>query len=138
MQVKRLIQLLERFDPESEVHVSENPPGCEIDAFDTVSVVDRRGEPLLCATMDFRPIVIYVGCGMDRIPVQPPRPLDLGQYDDQQTAARVRDFYTVHQGLDSPLAYPDFDYDSWIPPRMVSGEYNEHIARILRDKLLRE
>ncbi len=32
----------------------------------------------------------------------------------------------------------DFDYDAWIPPRMVSGEYNEHIARILRDKLLRE
>jgi hypothetical protein len=62
----------------------------------------------------------------------------LGRYDDEQTAARVRDFYVFHRQLKEPLHFPDFDYEHWIPPRTTAGIYNEHIAQILRDKLLQE
>ena len=51
---------------------------------------------------------------------------------------RVRDFYVVSKGLDEPLNFPDFDYEDWIPPRTKSGKYNEHVAEILKEKLLRE
>jgi hypothetical protein len=56
----------------------------------------------------------------------------------RKSLARVRDFYIIHRELDETLNYPDFDYDDWLPPRTVSGEYNEHIARILREKLLQD
>ena len=62
----------------------------------------------------------------------------LGNYESSEIAARVRDFYVVHHKIDEPLNFPDFDYDRWIPPKTTSGEYNEHIAAILREKLLRE
>ena len=64
--------------------------------------------------------------------------IDLGEYESPEIGAQVRDFYIFHMGVDEPLSDPDFDYESWIPPRTTSGEYNEHIARILREKLLRE
>ena len=37
-----------------------------------------------------------------------------------------------------PGSYPDADYERWIPPRTTSGEYNDHIAAILREKLLKD
>jgi hypothetical protein len=64
--------------------------------------------------------------------------VELGEYESDEIAAKVRDFYVVHEELNQPLNYPDFDYQNWLPPRTRSGDYNEHIARILRDKLLQE
>jgi hypothetical protein len=62
----------------------------------------------------------------------------LGQYDDETTARRVHDFYHYHRSPGKPLGDPDFDYENWIPPRTRSGKYNEHIAKILEEKLLEE
>jgi hypothetical protein len=80
-----------------------------------------------------------VGCGLEQF-VRPisERTLDLGEYASAEEAARVHDFYVVHTGLDQPLTYPGFDYENWIPPRTKSGQYNPIIARILREKLMRE
>ena len=151
MNVKKLIETLQRFDPESEVHLSMSLPGRVIATHENVWVGDYGGGPQINAALDFKQFHIYVGCGLDqlitRVPQrefepagreEPPAAVDLGHYDDEAIAAKVRDFYVYHEGLDEPLADPDFDYESWIPPRTSSGEYNEHIARILKERLMRD
>ena len=152
MQVKQLIDVLKRFDPEAEVHLSLSLPGRIIATHENIWVADYGGGPQINASLDFRQFHVYVGCGIEQfvrnipqhefeaVPVedrtQPA--VDLGHYDDDEVAAKVRDFYCVHQGLNEPLSFPNFDYENWIPPRTTSGEYNEHIARILREKLMEE
>jgi hypothetical protein len=152
MRVKELIELLGRFNPEAPVHLSLSLPGRVISTHENLWVADYGGGPQLNAALDFQQFHIYVGCGLEQM-VQPvpqqayvPPPqatphapaLDLGQYDDAVVAARVRDFYIYHHKLSEPLHDPAFDYEHWIPPRTTSGEYNEHIAEILRQKLLEE
>jgi hypothetical protein len=152
MRVKELIELLTRFNPEAPVHLSLSLPGRVISTHENLWVADYGGGPQLNAALDFKQFHVYVGCGLDQLvqPVpqqafvaphaEPPQkpPLDLGQYDDAETAARVHDFYVYHHKLNEPLHDPSFDYEHWIPPRTTSGEYNEHIAEILRQKLLEE
>ena len=144
MQVKRLIELLRRFDPDAEVHLSLSLPGRVIATHENVWVADYGGGPQINAALDFRQFHVYVGCGMEQFVRPVPEeefslvPADLGEYADEETAAHVRDFYICYEGLDEPLRYPDFDYESWIPPRTRSGEYNVEIARILRAKLLKD
>ncbi len=141
MRTQELIQLLQRFDPDSQVRLCLSLPGRVIQTHEGVWVADYGGGPQINAATDYRPFTIYIGCGMGqlvhKVPEPPPEPpLDLGQYASAEIAARVRDFYVLHRGLDQPLSYPEFDYEDWIPPRTVSGEYNERIAEILREKLL--
>jgi len=151
MQVKQLIELLKRFDPAANVRLSLSLPGRVISTHENLWVGDYGGGPQINAALDYRQFCIYVGCGIEQfvtsVPVRefapvvhdhPVLAIDLGEYDDEATAARVRDFYIVHEGLAEPLSDPQFDYENWIPPRTRSGEYNEHIARILREKLLKE
>lgn len=145
MQVKQLIELLKRFDPDADVRLSLSLPGRVIATHENMWVADYGGGPQINAALDFRQFHIYVGCGIEQLvtPVpekefSPAGAIDLGQYDDEQTAARVRDFYIYHRRLGEPLGDPDFDYETWIPPRTRSGQYNEHIAEILREKLLEE
>ena len=145
MKTKKLIELLERFDPESDVRLCINWPGRVWEAYEQLWVADSGAGPQINATMDLRGVVVYVGCVLQqqlpssKTPAQQPRPeIDLGRYESPEIAARVRDFYIVHRGLDEPLNYPNVNYDRWIPPRTTSGDYNEHIAAILRDKLLEE
>ncbi len=140
MTVKKLIELLRRFDPDSSVRLCVSLPGRVIETHEQLWVADYGGGPQINAAIDFRGFQVYVGCGIEQFVREIPRrlDLDLGEYDDPETAARVRDFYIYHKGLDEPLEFPDFDYENWIPPRTRSGEYNERIAEILREKLLRE
>ena len=144
MKTKELIELLQRFDPESEARVCINWPGRVWEAYDRIRVGDYGGGPQINAVVDLRGVVIYVGCVLNQgmpsktRPHQPQPEIDLGQYESPEIAAKVRDFYVIYHGLDETLNYPDFDYDRWIPPRTTSGEYNEHIAAILREKLLQE
>jgi hypothetical protein len=153
MQVKELMKLLERFDPEAEVHLSVALPGRVIATHENLWVADYGGGPQLNATVDFKQFHVYVGCGMEQlvtpVPLYPFQPfqhdtqpeqaqVDLGEYTDEEMAAKVRDFYNCHRKPDEPLTYPDFDYENWIPPRTTSGEYNQHIASILKEKLLKE
>ena len=139
MRVKELIELLKRFDPEDEVHLCVNMTGRVIETHDTLWVADYGGGPQINAALNFRVFSIYVGCGLEQFvrPI-PDGQVDLGDYADETIAARVHDFYVVHKGLDEPLNFPDFDYEDWLPPRTMSGEYNKHIAAILRDKLLQD
>ncbi len=140
MQVKKLIELLERFDPEAEVRLGVSRPDRVTQTYQQIWVGDYGGGPQINATEDLRGFCVFVGIGLPqllrRVPSQPT--LDLGEYDDDEMAARVRDFYVYHKGLDEPLNFPDFDYESWIPPRTTSGQYNPHVAAILKDKLLEE
>lgn len=139
MNVQELIGLLERFDPRAEVRLCINWPDRVAETHDRIWVGDYGGGPQINAAMDFRGVRVYVGCVLEQqLPSAPPRKIDLGHYDTAETAARVRDFYVFHRGLDEPLNFPDMDYDKWIPPRTTSGEYNAHIAEILKKKLLRE
>ena len=140
MKTQELIDLLKRFDPESEVRLCVNWPGRVSEAYERLWMADYGGGPQINAAMDLRGVVVYVGCVLQRrLPSKAPqREIDLGQYESPEVAARVRDFYIVHRRLDEPLNYPEFDYDRWIPPRTTSGDYNEHIAAILREKLLEE
>jgi hypothetical protein len=139
MRTRELINLLKRFDPESEVHLSVSLPGRVIQIHKDLWVADHGQGPQINAVLDIRPFRIYVGCGLEQFVRRIPElTVDLGDYETQEIAAKVRDFYIVHQGLDEPLTYPDFDYQDWLPPRTLSGEYNPRIARILRDKLLKE
>ncbi len=140
MKVSKLIELLKRFDPESDVRLCLSLPGRVIETHERVWVADYGGGPQINAALDFRGFHVYVGCGLEQMVREIPerRQIDLGQYDSPETAAKVRDFYVFHTGLDEPLTHPDFDYEDWIPPRTTSGEYNEHIAKILREKLLKE
>ncbi|MCX7424818.1 MAG: hypothetical protein NTW96_04210 [Planctomycetia bacterium] len=139
MKVRELIDLLERFEPTAEVRLCVNWPDRVAETYERIWVGDYGGGPRINAAVDFRGVEVYVGCVLDqRMPNVAPRRVDLGQYDNAETAARVRDFYVVHRGLDEPLNFPDFDYDKWIPPRTRSGEYNGLIAEILKEKLLRD
>lgn len=152
MRVKELIELLGRFPPEASVRLCLSLPGRVISTHENLWVADYGGGPQLNAAMDFQQFHVYVGCGLEQMvfPVPqrayvPPREeaprrpaVDLGQYDNEEIAAKVRDFYVYHQKLPEPLHFPDFDYEHWVPPRTISGEYNEHIAKILRQKLLEE
>ncbi|HID77535.1 MAG TPA: hypothetical protein EYP56_16265 [Planctomycetaceae bacterium] len=152
MRVRELIELLQRFDPESEVHMSVALPGRVISTHENIWVADYGGGPQLNAALDFKQFHVYVGCGLEQMVTEVPRrrfvaaheihrrepEIDLGQYETEELAAKVRDFYNYHRRPGEPLAYPDFDYENWIPPRTTSGEYNEHIAAILKEKLLRD
>lgn len=139
MRTKELIDLLKRFDPESEVHLCMSMPGRVIQTHDTLWVADYGGGPQINAILDFRPFTVYVGCGLEQFVRNVPEiAVDLGQYESQEILDKVRDFYVVHRELNEPLHYPDFDYQDWLPPRTVSGQYNEHIAKILREKLLHD
>ena len=153
MQVKRLIELLSRFDPDADVHLSVALPGRGVATHENVWVADYGGGPQLIAALDPRHFHVYVGCGLGQsiteAPVRPFEPsrraaaetrrdVDLGKYENEELAAKVRDFFNYHRRPGTPLKYPEFDYGRWIAPRTTSGEYNEHIAAILREKLLAE
>jgi hypothetical protein len=116
-------------------------------------VADYGGGPQLHAALDFKQFHVYVGCGMEQLVTNvPPHPfdpslhdaeqepteVDLGEYENEEIAAQVRDFYNYHRRPGHPLKEPDFDYETWIPPRTTSGEYNKHIAEILKEKLLKD
>jgi hypothetical protein len=138
MKVKKLIDILRRFDPESDVRLCVSLPGRVIETHEQIWVADYGGGPQIGAALDFRGFHVYVGCGLEQLVREiPERPeIDLGEYESPEIAARVRDFYVYHKGLEEPLSFPDFDYEDWIPPRTKSGEYNPHIAEILKEKLL--
>jgi hypothetical protein len=138
MKVNKLIELLKRFDPESEVHLCISLPGRVIETHEKIWVADYGGGPQIGVAHDFRGFQVYVGCGLEQFVREIPDriEIDLGEYADVEVAARVRDFYVFHMGIDEALTHPDFDYEDWIPPRMNSGEYNEKIAQILKEKLL--
>ncbi|NUQ63366.1 MAG: hypothetical protein HUU20_12885 [Pirellulales bacterium] len=151
MRVKQLIDLLKRFDPESTVRLCVSLPNRVLETHERLWVGDYGGGPLINATSDFRGFQVYVGCGLEQFvtPVAehdygPPHEhpagpyFDLGEYDDEATSRRVRDFYLFHRSPHEKLSDPDFDYEKWIPPRTRSGKYNEHIAKILEEKLLEE
>ena len=142
MKVQELIDLLESFDPGAEVRLCINWPGRVAETHERIWVGDYGGGPQINAAMDLRGVRVYAGCVLEqRMATTQPHPqesLDLGQYDSTETAARVRDFYVVHRGLDEKLNFPDFDYEKWIPPRTLSGEYNSYIAEILKEKLLED
>lgn len=140
MKVQKLIELLKRFDPETNVRLCLSLPGRVIETHERIWVADYGGGPQINAALDFRGFHVYVGCGLEQMVREIPdrREFDLGQYDSPETAARVRDFYIFHMGIEEPLTYPDFDYEDWIPPRTTSGEYNEQIARILKARLLND
>ncbi len=154
MRVQDLIELLQRFNPQAEVRLCMMLPGRVIETYDRLWVADYGGGPQIHAASDFKQFSVYVGCGLEQFvrPV-PERPyaetlhephgphepeIDLGQYADEESAAKVRDFYLFHTNRREPLRYPDFDYTAWIPPRMTNGQYNQHIAKILREKLMEE
>ncbi len=154
MKVKQLIDLLKRFDPESTVRLCVNMPNRVLETHERLWVGDYGDGPLINATSDFRGFQVYVGCGLEQFVTPVPdheygpsrefpagphvHDLDLGEYQDDETARRVRDFYLFHRGSAERLSDPAFDYENWIPPRTRSGKYNEHIARILEEKLLQE
>lgn len=140
MRVRELIDVLRRFPPEATVRLCVSLPNRVIETHDQLWVGDYGGGPQINAALDFRGFQVYVGCGLEQVvrPLPPEPVIDLGQYADPVDAARVRDFYIIHRGLNEPLSFPNFDYEHWIPPRTVSGQYNPIIAEILREKLLRE
>jgi len=153
MQVKTLIELLRQFDPNAEVHLSIAMPGRVIATRDQIRVADYGGGPELNAALDPRQFHLCVGCGMGQIlsdrradstppPIRGagrlPADVDLGDYETEKIAAKVRDFFNYHRRPDRPLNDPEFDYANWIAPRTKSGVYNEHIAAILSEKLLKD
>ena len=141
MKVQQLIDVLKGFSPDADVRLGVSWPDRVTETHENVSVGDYGGGPIINAAMDLRGLSVLVGCTLQQTIKGAPRKrqgLDLGQYENVDDAARVRDFYIIHKGLDEPLNFPDFDYEKWIPPRTKSGEYNEHIAEILKEKLLRE
>jgi len=139
MKVKELIDVLGKFSPEDEVRVAISWPDRVTELHERLWVGDYGGGPQINAAIDYKGLSVYVGCVLQRSVKDKPRwTIDLGQYQYAEDAARVHDFYVVNKGLDEPLNFPDFDYDKWIPPRTKSGQYNKHIAEILKEKLLRE
>lgn len=153
MRVEELIELLKRFHPQAEVRLSLSLSGRVIATQENLWVADYGGGPQLMAALDFKPFRVYVGCGLEQFVTNvPPYPFDpahhevadaallpdLGNYENAEIAARVRDFFNFHRRPEAPLADPDFDYAHWIAPRTTTGEYNEHIAAILRERLLRD
>lgn len=139
MKVKQLISILNGFDPEAEVHLCVQLPGRVAETYEHLWVGDAGTGPQLNAALDLRGSTVYVGLvAPQRRPTPARESVDLGRYDNPVDAARVHDFYVIHKGLKEPLNFPEFDYARWIPPRTVAGQYNEHIANILREKLLRD
>ncbi len=140
MKAKQLIEVLKRFDPEAEVRLCMSLPGRVIETHERIWVADYGGGPQIGAALDFRVFHVYAGCGLEQMVREVPArfEIDLGQYETPEIAAQVRDFYVYHTGVEEPLSHPDFDYENWIPPRATSGEYNPHIARILKEKLLED
>lgn len=153
MQVRTLIELLRQFDPESDVRLSVAMPERVIATREHVWVTDYGGGPELKAVLDPRQFHVYVGCGMAQllsdtptVPVDPSNhnagqtaaDVDLGEYETKELAAKVRDFFNYHRRPGRRLTYPEFDYASWIAPRTTSGGYNEHIAAILSERLLKD
>jgi len=137
MKVRELIEQLRKFEPDAVVHLGVSWPDRVTETYEKLWVGDYGEGPQINAVMDFMGLNIYVGCVAQRhAKDKPPRTIKLGHYDSAEDAARVRDFFIVHKKLDEPLNFPDFDYANWIPPRTTSGEYNEHIAEILKEKLL--
>ena len=138
MKVKQLIDALKEFDPESDVRVCVNLPGQVSELYDQMYLGVYEGRPILNTALDLRGSAVYVGFVLqDRVNRVHKQRVDLGRYTTEEDAARVHDFYVVHKEISGePLNFPDFDYDKWIPPRTVSGEYNEQIAEILKRKLL--
>ena len=137
MRVKTLIDLLKRFDSEAEVRLCVGHSARVVEMYNRVVIGDYGGGPELVALSEFRGSCVYVGCGLEQLLLEIP-PVDLGRYATREDAAKVRDYYVLAQGLKERLHYPDFNYERWIPPRTITGEYNEHIARILREKLLKD
>ena len=139
MIVKELIGALRRFPADAEVRLGISWPDRVTETYERLWVGDYGGGPQINTAMDFKGVNVYVGCTLQqRIKDRPVRKIDLGRYDSPEIAAKIRDFFIVHRGLDEPLNFPDFDYDRWIPPRTTSGDYNQHIAEILKKKLLSE
>jgi len=141
MTVQELIAVLKRFPPEAPVRISISWPDRVTETYEHFWVGESEGSPQLNAALDLKGLRVYVGCVLrQQLPRQqaPGEVLDLGQYASVEDAARVRDFYVFHKGLEEPLNYPAFAYEKWIPPRTVTGEYNPHIAEILKKKLLSE
>lgn len=139
MKVKELIDILRRFPPDAPVRVSITWPDRVTETHENLWVGQSEGGPQINAAMDLRGLRVYVGCVLQqRLPekTSPVQTIDLGQYASVDDAAKVRDFYVVNMEIDEPLNFPGFDYDKWIPPRTMSGEYNEQIAAILKKKLL--
>lgn len=139
MTVEELINALRQFEPGAEVRLGVSWPDRVSETYRNLWIGDYGEGPQINAAMDFRGVHVHVGCTWHR-PVgrRPPRRLHLGHYASPEIAARVHDFYVFHKRLDEPLNYPDFDYNRWIPPRTIDGEYNEQIAAILKEKLLEE
>jgi len=139
MKVRELIELLGNFPPEATVRVGVTWPDRVTESHETVWLGDYGDGPQINAAMDYKGLSVYVGCVLQRqVKDAPPRTIKLGHYDTAEIAAKVRDFYVVHKGIDESLNFPDFDYSNWIPPRTTSGQYNEHIAEILKKKLLKD
>ncbi len=139
MKVQELIDLLKKFSPDADVRVGVTWPDRVTEVHENVWVGDYGEGPQINAAMDLRGLHVYVGCTVQRSTTDmPERTVTLGHYDSSEDAAKVRDFYVFHHHLDEPLNFPDFDYEKWIPPRTSSGEYNDHIAKILSKKLLSE
>lgn len=138
MKVKELRDALKDFDPEAEVRVCVNLPGQVSELYEHIRVGVYEGRPILNTALDLRGSCVYVGCVLqDRVNRVHKQRVDLGRYATEEEAARVHDFYVVHKNIPGePLNFPQFDYEKWIPPRTVGGEYNEQIAQILRKKLL--
>ena len=118
MLVRELMELLSRFDPESEVRLSVSLPGRVIATHENLWVADYGGGPQLHAALDFKQFHVYVGCGMEQLVTNvPPHPfdpslhdaeqgpseVDLGDYENEEIAAQVRDFYNYHRRPDQPL-----------------------------------
>ncbi len=139
MKVSELIDVLKKFSPDDVVRVGVVWPDRVTETHETLWVGDCGAGPQINAVMDLRGVRVFVGCECQQaVKDRPQETIDLGHYDSTEIAAKVRDFYIVHHGMDELLNYPDFDYENWIPPRMSSGEYNQRIAKILSEKLLRD
>jgi len=130
---------LRHLPAQSPVRVAVAWPEGVTETYENLWVAEEADGARITAAMDWRGVYVHVGCAMPvRRPLAPREQVHLGHYDSPETAARVRDFYVVHKQLDEPLNFPDFDYERWIPPRATDGDYNEHIAKILEQKLLQE
>lgn len=162
MQVRELIELLQRFPGNARVQLGVTLPGGFLETFERLWVADYGGGPQINAPLSFAGFRIYAGCSVQqlvenlpkapsqavasphaapqRVDCQAPEhpEIDLGAYASEEEAARVRDFYIIHMRLSEPLTFPEFDYSRWIPPRTIGGQYNPHIARILKKKLMEE
>lgn len=139
MKVKELVRILETFPPEAQVRLGVSLPGRVAEVYEQIWVADGGQGPQINAALNLRGSTVYVGLVVpQRLRAPLGGGIDLGRYDNPVEAARVHDFYVLHKGLKEPLNFPDFDYEKWIPPRTSSGQYNEYIAQILREKLMRD